>query len=69
MHRLLSGLDALDASAPSQIKRDFHLFTRAEYSILEPSSPKALPEAQLTGRATQSFLHVRDYLAATCGIS
>jgi hypothetical protein len=66
----LSRLDSLDAIAPAEIADDFRLFTRAEYTLLDPGSRKGLPQAQLDQQTTPAaFLHVEQYLQQSCGIS
>jgi hypothetical protein len=66
----LSRLDSLDAIAPAEIADDFRLFTRAEYTLLDPGSRKGLPQAQLDQQTTPAaFLRVEQYLQQSCGIS
>jgi hypothetical protein len=65
-----SRLSALDDLAPSEISADLHLFTGAEYTLLDPGDPKGLPEAapnQPTGPVATA--HVQQYLQQECGIS
>jgi hypothetical protein len=62
---LLSGIDMLDAAAPTEIRSDFDTFDKLEHAVLDPTGQQPPdPGADVAAAMT----HVSEYLSKECGL-